>query len=50
MDYLPKDAIVIIDESHVTVPQIRGMYPGTAPAEALVEYGFRLPRPSTTVR
>jgi excinuclease ABC subunit B len=44
MDYLPKDAIVIIDESHVTVPQIRGMYPGDrSRKEALVEYGFRLP-------
>ena len=44
MDYLPKDALVIIDESHVTVPQIRGMYPGDrSRKEALVEYGFRLP-------
>ena len=44
MDYLPKDAVVIIDESHVTVPQIRGMYPGDrSRKEALVEYGFRLP-------
>jgi excinuclease ABC subunit B len=44
MDYLPKDALVIIDESHVTVPQIRGMYHGDrSRKEALVEYGFRLP-------
>ena len=44
MDYLPRDAVVIIDESHVTVPQIRGMYPGDrSRKEALVEYGFRLP-------
>jgi excinuclease ABC subunit B len=44
MDYLPKDALVIIDESHVTVPQIRGMYAGDrSRKEALVEYGFRLP-------
>ncbi len=44
MDYLPKDALVIIDESHVTVPQLRGMYPGDrSRKEALVEYGFRLP-------
>src|SRR5262249_60978525 len=44
MDSLPKDAVVIIDESHVTVPQIRGMYPGDrSRKEALVEYGFRLP-------
>jgi excinuclease ABC subunit B len=44
MDYLPKNALVIIDESHVTVPQIRGMYAGDrSRKEALVEYGFRLP-------
>jgi excinuclease ABC subunit B len=44
MDYLPKDVLVIIDESHVTVPQIRGMYAGDrSRKEALVEYGFRLP-------
>ena len=44
MDYLPKDTVVIIDESHVTVPQVRGMYPGDrSRKEALVEYGFRLP-------
>jgi excinuclease ABC subunit B len=44
MDYLPKDALILIDESHVTVPQIRGMYPGDrSRKEALVEYGFRLP-------
>lgn len=44
MDYLPKDALLIIDESHVTVPQIRGMYFGDrSRKETLVEYGFRLP-------
>ena len=44
MDYLPKDALVIIDESHVAVPQMRGMYYGDrSRKEALVEYGFRLP-------
>ncbi len=44
MDYLPKDALVVIDESHVTVPQVRGMYHGDrSRKEALVEYGFRLP-------
>ena len=44
MDYLPKDALVIIDESHVTVPQVRGMYAGDrSRKETLVEYGFRLP-------
>jgi excinuclease ABC subunit B len=44
MDYFPKDFLCIIDESHVTVPQIRGMYNGDrARKETLVEYGFRLP-------
>jgi excinuclease ABC subunit B len=44
IDYLPKDALIIIDESHVAVPQIRGMYYGDrSRKEALVEYGFRLP-------
>ncbi len=43
-DYLPKDAILIVDESHVTIPQIGGMYRGDrARKETLVEYGFRLP-------
>ncbi len=44
IDYLPKDALIIIDESHVTVPQLRGMYEGDrSRKETLVEYGFRLP-------
>jgi excinuclease ABC subunit B len=43
-DYLPPDALVVLDESHVTVPQIGGMYKGDrARKETLVEYGFRLP-------
>ncbi len=43
-DYLPADALVIIDESHVTVPQIGAMYKGDrSRKETLVEYGFRLP-------
>jgi len=43
-DYLPKDALLIIDESHVTIPQIGGMYRGDrARKKTLVEYGFRLP-------
>ncbi|HSW94324.1 MAG TPA: excinuclease ABC subunit UvrB [Gammaproteobacteria bacterium] len=43
-DYLPPDALLIIDESHVTVPQLRGMYRGDrSRKETLVEYGFRLP-------
>ena len=44
MDYLPDDFIFFIDESHVAVPQARGMYFGDrARKETLVEYGFRLP-------
>src|SRR4030095_8555864 len=44
LDYLPADAIIIVDESHQTVPQIRGMYHGDrSRKEVLVEYGFRLP-------
>jgi len=43
-DYLPDDALVIIDESHVTIPQIGAMYKGDrSRKETLVEYGFRLP-------
>ena len=44
IDYLPKDALIIIDESHVTVPQLRGMYEGDrSRKKTLVDYGFRLP-------
>ena len=44
IDYLPRNALMIIDESHVTVPQIGGMYRGDrARKENLVDYGFRLP-------
>ncbi len=44
MDYLPNDALLIIDESHVTIPQLGGMYRGDrSRKENLVEYGFRLP-------
>ena len=44
MDYLPKDALVIIDESHVTMPQIQGMYRGDrSRKQTLVDFGFRLP-------
>ncbi len=43
-DYFPKDYLLIIDESHVTIPQLRGMYNGDrSRKETLVEYGFRLP-------
>ncbi|MDP3934830.1 MAG: excinuclease ABC subunit UvrB [Candidatus Giovannonibacteria bacterium] len=44
LDYLPKDFITIIDESHMSIPQIRGMYMGDrARKQVLVDYGFRLP-------
>lgn len=44
IDYFPQDYLMIIDESHVTIPQIRGMYGGDRTRkEILVEYGFRLP-------
>ena len=44
LDYFPSDALVIVDESHQTVPQIRGMYHGDrSRKEMLVNYGFRLP-------
>jgi excinuclease ABC subunit B len=43
-DYLPNDALLVVDESHVTVPQLGGMYKGDrSRKETLVEYGFRLP-------
>lgn len=44
LDYLPKDYVMFIDESHVTLPQVRGMYAGDrARKKSLVEFGFRLP-------
>ncbi len=44
MDYFPPDYLLIIDESHMTIPQVRGMYAGDrSRKETLVEYGFRLP-------
>ncbi len=44
MEYLPKDALIIIDESHATLPQVAGMYRGDrSRKETLVKYGFRLP-------
>lgn len=44
LDYFPKDFLIIVDESHVTLPQIRGMYNGDqARKNVLVEHGFRLP-------
>ena len=43
-DYLPADALLVVDESHVTIPQLGGMYRGDrARKENLVDYGFRLP-------
>lgn len=44
IDYFPKDFLTIVDESHVTIPQVRGMYAGDKSRKTtLVEYGFRLP-------
>ena len=44
IDFFPKDFLLVIDESHVTVPQVRGMYNGDqARKQVLVDYGFRLP-------
>jgi excinuclease ABC subunit B len=44
IDYFPKDFLIVIDESHVTIPQIRGMHAGDhARKESLVDYGFRMP-------
>ena len=44
LDYLPPDALLFIDESHVTIPQVRGMYKGDRSRKLnLVRYGFRLP-------
>ncbi|MGB5534561.1 MAG: excinuclease ABC subunit UvrB, partial [Thiogranum sp.] len=44
LDYLPDDALVVVDESHVTIPQLGGMYKGDrSRKQTLVEYGFRLP-------
>ena len=43
-DYLPKDFLLLVDESHATIPQVRGMYNGDrSRKESLVKYGFRLP-------
>jgi excinuclease ABC subunit B len=44
IDYFPKDFLIVIDESHVTIPQIRGMHAGDhARKDSLVDYGFRMP-------
>ncbi|MEM4525418.1 MAG: excinuclease ABC subunit UvrB [Methanothermobacter sp.] len=44
LDYFPEDFLTVIDESHVTIPQIKGMYKGDrSRKETLIEYGFRLP-------
>ena len=44
LDYFPKDFLLFIDESHVTLPQVRAMYAGDrARKTTLVDYGFRLP-------
>ena len=44
MDYFPNDFLIIVDESHITIPQVRGMYAGDrSRKQTLVDYGFRLP-------
>src|SRR5690606_28212799 len=44
VDYFPQDYLLVIDESHMTLPQIRGMYNGDRQRkETLIDYGFRLP-------
>ena len=44
LDYLPADAVIVVDESHQTLPQVRGMYAGDrARKQVLIDYGFRLP-------
>ena len=44
MDYFPDDFLIIVDESHITIPQVRGMYAGDrSRTQTLVDYGFRLP-------
>ena len=44
MDYFKDDYLIIVDESHITVPQVRGMYAGDRSRKmTLVDYGFRLP-------
>ena len=44
MDYFPDDFLLVVDESHVTLPQVRAMYGGDQSRKrTLVEYGFRLP-------
>ena len=44
LDFFPKDFLIVVDESHVTMPQVRGMYNGDrSRKQMLVDYGFRLP-------
>ena len=44
LDHFPEDYLLIVDESHVTIPQVRGMYFGdNARKKTLIDYGFRLP-------
>ena len=44
MDYFPEDFLIMVDESHITIPQMRGMYAGDRCRKTtLVDYGFRLP-------
>lgn len=49
LDYFPRDFVLFVDESHVTLPQVHAMYNGDrARKSTLVDYGFRLPAPTTT--
>lgn len=49
IDYFPDDFLIMVDESHITIPQIRGMYAGDQSRKTtLVDYGFRLPSAKTT--
>ena len=50
LDFFPQDSLLILDESHVSVPQIRGMFAGDFSRKStLVEHGFRLPVPRSTI-
>ena len=49
LDYFPEDYLLMVDESHITLPQVRGMYGGDRSRKTtLIDYGFRLPPPPTT--
>ena len=51
LDYFPEDYLLFVDESHVTIPQVRGMYAGDrARKKTLIDYGFACPPLTTTGR